>query len=137
MMDPASFLRGQPTDPRASPEGQALLEYKNRLMSMRDMFLYDVDYRTITKRNIDKWEKELRDIVRGIKRFRDAPHINILLTSCDGVQAMIWKAINNLYIASDILLMDNSSIRDRQMLYEKLGECSGYLTEAIDGYFRF
>ena len=136
-MDPSSFLRDQPVDPRASPEGQALLGYKNQLMSLRDMFLYEVDYRAITKRNIDKWEKELRDIVRGIKQLRDAPHIGILLNSCDGVQAMIWKAINNLYIVSDILQMDNSSIRDRQTLYEKLGECSGYLTEAIDGYFRF
>jgi len=136
MMDPSSFLRGQPIDPRASPAAQALLGYKHRLKSLRDMFLYEVDYREITKRNIDKWEKELRDIVGGIKRLRDAPHISILLISCDGVQAMIWKAINNLYIASDILQKKNPTVKDRQTLYQKFRECPEYLSEAIDGYFR-
>src|SRR5437588_6853443 len=98
-----SFLRGQSDDARDSQDGQALQRYAMQLRTLSDMFSHGVDLREITKANIDKWEKELRDIIKGIKKIQQSPYKDALLTSCDGAQSTIQRAIDNLYVASYIL----------------------------------
>lgn len=131
-----SFLPGQSNDPSDSREGQILLKYKMQLYSMSEFFLYEVDPREVTKRNIDEWVTELRSVVKGIKKLQDIPYIDVLLSSCEGVQNTICKAINNLYVASDILQKRNPSIRDRQKFYQIFTECSALLSDVVDMYFK-
>jgi hypothetical protein len=134
-MDRENYIRIPASDPRDSPEGQVILGFRGQLETMRDLFSYGLDFRNITKRNIDSWDRELREIVKGIKKLRNAPRINELLVSCDAVEEMIWSVIRNLYVASDILQKKIMTIKDKQILYQKFRECPGFLSEAIDQYF--
>jgi len=131
-----SFLRGEFSDPWDSDEGRALLRYKEQLESLRDFLDSGVDYREITKKNIDEWEKELRGIIEGIKRLQNAPQIDTLLVSCEGAQSMIRRAINNLYIVSHILQKKQPSVKDMDTCYQRLTACPGFLSDAVDIYFK-
>lgn len=128
-----SLLFEQPDGPRNSPEAQVLRRYKNSLESMRNLFLFQMNLRTITQLNIDSFEKELRDIVKGVEMLRDTPHIDELLVSVDAVQTHIWAAIKNLYLASD-LLEGRHTPRGRELLYQKFGELPGILYNAIENF---
>lgn len=128
-----SFLFEQPDGTRNSPEAQVLRRYKNSLESMRNLFLFQMNLRTITQLNIDSFEKELRDIVKGVEMLRDTPHIDELLVSVDAVQTHIWAAIKNLYLASD-LLEGRHTPRGRELLYQKFGELPGILYNAIENF---
>ena|SRR6266571_5934101 len=134
-MSEYSSLPGQSSDATKSPTGQALLRYKIQLNSMSGFFLYEVDPRDITKENIDEWVTELRGIVKGIKKLQNAPYIDDLLRSCEGAQNMICAAINNLYLASDILQKKNPPLREKQRFYQIFTECSALLSDAVDIYF--
>src|SRR6266568_1343928 len=123
-----SSLPGQSGDARCSPEGQALLGYKTQLKSMSDLFLYGVDLREITKGDIDEWETELRGIVEGIEKLQNAPYIDVLLTSCDGAQSMIQRAIDSLYVASYILQKETPTMEDIENLFPKFRQCSAFLS---------
>ena len=130
MQEALNFFSIHYNDPGSSPEGQTLRGYKIQLEGMRDLFLYRIDYRSITKTNIDTWEQELRHIIGGIQKLR--PHLGGLLNSADAVQANIRSVINTLYEASDILSRKNSSYKER--LYQKFTKCSGFLQDAIDHF---
>ena len=132
----SSFLRGESSDARGSPDGQTLLGYAEQLRTMSDMFSHEVDLRDITKANIDKWEKELRDIVKGIKKLQKSPYRDILLTSCDGAQTMIQRAIDSLYVASYILQKETCTTEDVENLFPKFRQCSAFLLDAVDIYFK-
>ena len=51
--------------------------------------------------------------------------------SIDEVQAKIQKVLLNLYTASDILTK-KASVRERQMFYQFIMDCSALLQDAID-----
>ncbi len=133
-MEPYSFLSGQTSDPRDSPEGKYLIGCRNQLESMSTMFLYEVDFREITKENIDDWTAELRSIVEGIRRRRDEPCTDALLRSCDGAIAILRKVIRNLYVASDLL--QRIGARERDTLYQKFEECADLLSHITEDYFK-
>jgi hypothetical protein len=122
-------------DPKDSLEVQTLLEYKKRLETMRDMFSYELDFRRVTLRHIDDWESELRIIVAGIKRLENAPQTHSIISSCDGLQDTIWRAIQKLYIASD--LIPKKSAKDRELVYRSFREIAIILKESIDDFYLF
>ncbi|MBV9616379.1 MAG: hypothetical protein JO011_00255 [Ktedonobacteraceae bacterium] len=129
-----SYLSSQPGDPKDSPEGYYLLLYKSQLEEMRNLFLYDLDFRAITRRHIDGWEGALRTIVAGIGRMQDAPQTYAVVTSCDGLQDTIWRAIQKLYVASD--LIPRKEANEREKLYRSFRECAIILKEAIDKFYK-
>jgi hypothetical protein len=130
MEEALSFFSIHYSDPGSSPEGQTLQRYKRQLEAMRDLFLYRIDYRSISKINIDTWEQELRNIIGGIQNLRS--HVDELLNSADAIQANIRRVINTLYEASDILEGKNNS--NREPLYQKFTKCSGFLQKAINDF---
>jgi hypothetical protein len=132
-MQPFSFVYEQPDDPKKSLEAQTLLRYKNSLENMRNVFLFQMNLRTITQLNIDAFERELRDIVKGLEMLRHIPHTGELLASVDAVQTHIWAAIKNLYLASD-LLEGRHTPKGRELLYQKFGELPGILYNAIENF---
>lgn len=130
MEEALSFFSTHYSDPGSSPEGNILRGYKKQLEAMRDLFLYRIDYRNISKTNIDTWEKELRDIIGGIQKLRS--HADELLISADAIQANIRMVINTLYEASDIL--EGKNYNDGEPLYQKFTKCSGFLQKAINDF---
>ena len=65
MQEAVNFFSIHYDDPGNSPEGQTLRTYKSQLEGMHELFLYGADYRSITKKNIDTWDRELRKIIGG------------------------------------------------------------------------
>ncbi len=129
-MDTSSFLHGQFDDPRSANE-QVLQRYKAQLEDMHRSFFYKINLRTIQVSNIDTWEKELRSIMEGMDRMRFYADIDESIGSIDEVQAKIQKVLLNLYTASDILTK-KASVRERQMFYQFIMDCSALLQDAID-----
>jgi hypothetical protein len=130
MEEALSFFSIHYNDPGDSPERQKLQGYKRQLEAMRDLFLYRIDYRSISKRNIDTWDRELRRIIGGIQKLR--PRVDELLNSADAIQTNIRRVINTLYEASDILEGKNNG--DSEPLYQKFTKCSGFLQYAINDF---
>ncbi len=134
-MEALNFLRGDFDDRKSSPEAQILAKLKQKLQAQRDLFLCGLDLRKIRPGNIDVCEKELRSIVSEIQRFRCETCSDDLLYSVDGLQSKINMAIDNLYVASDILTKqiekENINIKEREKLYQHLRECPKHLTEAL------
>ncbi len=125
-----AFLRND--TPAIPPEARTLLRYKNSLENMRHLFLYGMDLRNVTKRHIDTWEAELREIVRGIVSLHRTANVERFLISTDAVQQHIWGAINCLYRVSDLLGLRGD--KNKKLLYQALGDVRVHLLNAIEQF---
>ncbi len=134
-MEATSFLKGGFSDPRESPEAHQLTRSKNLIESICNLIDFDVNLQRVRPNDIDEWDRDLRTIVKEIKRLRNSSDFDFLLESFDAVQKWIAKALDHLYVASDILQKKGPiTIREREKFYEKLRACSQCLSKALE-YF--
>ena len=123
--------KAQQTLSASEADAQTLLKYRAQIKSIRDLLLYEMDLRRVSQSIIDGLVEELRKTTSGIEMLSFASHIDELMFSVMAAQRYIREAIQNLYLASDILDKHNVSIRERQTLYQKLGECADSLSQAL------
>jgi hypothetical protein len=121
-------------DPRNSPEARALRNCKDKIVGIRSFLLYEKDLRTLAKTDIDMCERDLRDILREVEKFRYGPNTINFISSVDEVQTNVKGAINCLYLASDVLEQGHTA-RGRKLFYQTLGDCEQFLLEAIRLFF--
>jgi hypothetical protein len=132
-----SFSSGQSNKHEDSPASEVMLRYREQLCSLSEFFLFEVDYRDITRVDIDKWIKELRDILKEMKKLQDDPHGDMLLITYAGVRDMLCKVLSNLFFASDILERGDHSIKYRsKRFYQIFMDCSILLSNTVEMYFR-
>jgi hypothetical protein len=134
-MEATSFLKGGLTDPGESPEAYILRRFKGQIESLCNLIDFDANLQRIKSNDIDEWERELRSILREIKRLQSTPYIDSLLDSSDAVRNWIATALDHFYVASDILQKKGTiTIKEREKFYEKLRASSQCLSKALE-YF--
>jgi hypothetical protein len=135
-MEAPSFLKGGFSDPGESQDSYVLQRSRGQIESICNLLDFGTNLQRVNANDIDEWERELRVILKEIKRLRDTSHIHSLLESSDGVQRSIESALDHLYIASDILQKRGTiTIKEREKFYQKLRDASRQLSKAI-GFFK-
>ena len=113
----------------------ALLSYKDTLIHMRDLLLFDMDLRTITPTDIGAFESDLRRIIKEIEELRSKADIFRFLGSVDVVQEEIRSAINELLIASHMCKSETIDTEDTwRSFYTCLSNCRKHLSEALQQF---
>jgi len=134
-MEATSFFEGGYSDPTESNEAYDLRRYKGQIESICNLLDFDTSLQRVKPRDIDEWDKELRAILQGIRRLRNTGSITSYLESSDAVQRCVADALNQFYVASDILQKKGTlTIREREKFYEKLRAGSHFLSKALE-YF--
>jgi hypothetical protein len=134
-MEATSFLKGGFSDPGESQEAYMLRRFKGQIESICNLLDFDANLQRVKSNDIDEWERELRAILKEIKRLRSTSYIDSLLDSSDAVRNWIANALDHFYVASDILQKKGTvTIKEREKFYEKLRASSHCLSKALE-YF--
>jgi hypothetical protein len=130
-MPQSNFSPQQPNDPENSSMA-ILVKYKTVIESLQKLLLYGENLRNINKDAINAFERDLREVIQGVEELRQTTDISQHLTSVDAVQENVRSAINELYIALDVIERQDTEIEStRRSFYTCLINCRRYLTQAL------
>jgi hypothetical protein len=121
----------QPVEPEVLLEAD-LNRYKATLENIRNILLYGANLRTLTTDVLDTFDHDLREVIKGIERLRNTSHIGDFLVSVEAVQELIRNAINEIYVAVNV--MENETINSQdswRSFFACLANCQRYLSEAL------
>ena len=124
-----SFAYNQPDD-SDNLNTLVLQEYKAKLVSMRDLILYEMNQRKITSNTIDVLIRDLSDIIKGIDNLLGTPTYNKIYDTLEKVQVDVRNARKCLLLASSILERA-ARLSNMTMLFDKYDEFIDILFEAI------
>jgi hypothetical protein len=124
----------QPVEPELLLEAD-LGRFKAALENIRNLLLYGANLRTLTMDDLDRFDKDLREVIMGDERLRHTPHIGNFLISVDAVQVIIRNAILELNVAVNV--MENETIFSQdsgRSFFICLANCQRYLSEALQQF---
>lgn len=135
-MPPSIFLPKQPNDPEDSDSLEATLgKYKAVLESIRNLLLYGENLRTVRKDDLDTFDNDLREIIKGVGKLRHAPRLGNFLLSVDAVQEKIRIAINELDVAVKVIESETVDLQNSwRSFFTCLLNCQRYLSEALEPF---
>jgi hypothetical protein len=110
------YLSQQPLDSEDSPAGD-LGRYKAALENIRNLLLYGANLRKMTNDDLDTFDNDLREVIKGIEKLRHAPQISNFLKSVDAVQEKIRSAINELNVALNVIESETIDPQDSWRSY--------------------
>jgi hypothetical protein len=133
MIGSSFFEGGGFPDPQESQDSRRLREYKEQIESIRDFIDYGVNWRLVNVGDIDGWDEELRTILQGIMRLRNAPSTKELLESGDAVKHYIQDARQCLCAAARLIDQPRgiAKVKDEDTKNQKLRDCSTSLSIAL------
>ena len=108
-----------------------LQEYKAKLVSMRNLILFQMNQLEITLSIIEALLLDLNEVIEGIDNFINAPSYDEMYDTLEKAQIAVRNARKCLLLASSILKSGASRLSSKTVLFEKYDEFTDIILEAI------